>query len=118
MEFFLTLGSANDTTALKIYHLDLAEEVKVIENKAFNDYGYEYLLKEADTTLLPLRKVNSKRPYSPRQTYWLEAQRKVVETAGSLIERLLPKHIHAVTFRGFELKVALFVLASSISLLC
>jgi hypothetical protein len=30
-----------------------------------------------------------------------------------LIERLLPKHIHAVTARGFELKAALFVIAAS-----
>jgi len=45
------------------------------------------------------------------------AIRKIVETTGSLIERLLPKSIHAVTARGFELKVALFVLASSINFL-
>ncbi|MBO0611372.1 hypothetical protein [Thiothrix fructosivorans] len=48
----------------------------------------------------------------------MKTQLKVVETAGSLIERLLPKHIHAVTFWGLERKVAMFVLASSISLLC
>jgi len=34
-----------------------------------------------------------------------------------LIECLLPKHIHAVTARGFEIKVALFVLACSINYL-
>jgi hypothetical protein len=33
------------------------------------------------------------------------------------VERLLPKHIHAVTAQGFELKVGLFVLASSINAL-
>jgi hypothetical protein len=43
----------------------------------------------------------------------LACYRKVVETTGSLIAQLLPKHIHAVTPRGFELKLALFVLASS-----
>ena len=41
--------------------------------------------------------------------------RKRVETAGSLIEQLLPKSIHAVTSQGFELKVALFVIASSLN---
>jgi hypothetical protein len=41
----------------------------------------------------------------------------MVETTGSLIERLLPKSIHAVTAKGFELKVALFVLACSINFL-
>ena len=40
--------------------------------------------------------------------------RKGVETVGSMIERLLPKSIHATNAAGFELKVALFVLAASI----
>jgi hypothetical protein len=34
-----------------------------------------------------------------------------------LIERILPKTIHAVTARGFELKVFLFVLAYSLTCL-
>ncbi|MBK8799159.1 MAG: hypothetical protein IPM07_23910 [Anaerolineales bacterium] len=34
-------------------------------------------------------------------TYLLAHYRKQVETAGSQIERLLPKHIHAVTADGF-----------------
>jgi len=41
--------------------------------------------------------------------------RKRVETAGSLIAQLLPKSIHAVTPQGFALKVALFVIASSLN---
>ena len=41
--------------------------------------------------------------------------RKAIETTGSLIERLLPKHIHSVTATGFELKVGLFVLACSLN---
>jgi hypothetical protein len=34
-----------------------------------------------------------------------------------LIERMLPKTIHAVTAKGFELKVFLFVLAYSLNCL-
>jgi len=51
-------------------------------------------------------------------TYFQACIRKIVETTGSLIERLLPKSIHAVTARGFEIKVALFVLACSVNFLC
>jgi hypothetical protein len=43
--------------------------------------------------------------------------RKRIETVGSLIERMLPKTIHAVTAKGFELKVFLFVLAYSLNCL-
>ena len=41
--------------------------------------------------------------------------RKSVEATASLIERLLPRSIHAVTPQGFELKVVLFVVATSIN---
>jgi len=40
--------------------------------------------------------------------YIINHQRKIVETAFSGIAQLFPKHIHAVTSLGFELKVALF----------
>jgi hypothetical protein len=52
----------------------------------------------------------------PAYVAYLQARgRNIVETTGSLIERLLPKSIHAVTSQGFELKVMLFVLACSMS---
>jgi len=50
-------------------------------------------------------------------SYLQASIRKVVEMTGSLLERLLPKSIHAVTAKGFELKLALFVLACSINFL-
>jgi hypothetical protein len=115
VEFFLTPGSDNDTKALKMYHLDIPPGSKITGDKAYNDYDFEDLLQAADIDLTPLRKKNSKRPLPPWVTYLLSTCRKMVETTGSLIERLLPKHIHAVTASGFELKVALFVLACSLN---
>lgn len=58
-----------------------------------------------------MRKKNSKRALDPAVTYLMAKARKTIETTGSLIERLLPKHIHTVTATGFKLKVGLFVLA-------
>ncbi len=46
-----------------------------------------------------------------------DPRREDTVTEDALIEQLLPKHIHAVTPPGFELKVALFVLACSINYL-
>ena len=43
--------------------------------------------------------------------------RQRIETAASLIARRLPNTIHAVTARGFELQVFLFVWAYSIDCL-
>jgi hypothetical protein len=52
---------------------------------------------------------------APEVSFVQHYYRKMVETAGSLIEQLLPKSIHAVTSQGFELKVALFVIAYSLN---
>lgn len=117
VEFFLAPGAMNDTHALGLYNFDLPENSLVLGDKAYNDYVIEDIMKDADVILAPIRKKNSLRPFPPFFVYFQSSIRKVVETTGSLIERLLPKSIHAVTAKGFELKVALFVLASSINFL-
>jgi hypothetical protein len=82
----------------------------------YNDYEIEDLLKEVEPIhLIPMRKKNSKQALSPSVTFVQSYHRKRVETAGSLIEQLLPKSIHAVISLGFELKVVLFVIASSLN---
>lgn len=114
VEFVLTPGADGDTKVLKQLDLDLPEGSTLTGDKAYNDYAYEDLLREVGLSLIPLRKVNSKRPLEPALTYLMARARKAVETTGSLIERLLPRHIHSVTARGFELKVGCFVIACAI----
>jgi len=116
VECFLTPGNFGDVDALKSYAYELPDGSIIYADKAYNDYEIEDLLKEIEYIhLLPMRKKNSKRALSPAVTFVQSYHRKRVETAGSLIEQLLPKSIHAVTSQGFELKVALFVIASSLS---
>jgi hypothetical protein len=111
VEFFLAPGAFSDTSALARYNFDLPENAWITGDKAYNDYLIEDIMREADLQLLPLRPV-------PTFMFYLQSTvRKIVETTGSLIERLLPKSIHAVTAKGFKLKVALFVLACSINFL-
>ncbi len=86
-------------------------------DKAYNDYDVEDAINESGLRMRPIRKKISLRPFEPWIFYAQSTYRKMVEAAGSLIERLLPKHIHSVTPQGFELKVGLFVLASSINAL-
>lgn len=117
VEFFLTPGSVGDVSALKMYDLDVPEGAWITADKAYTDYAVEDVLEVAGRQLSPLRKKNSLRPKPPWVRYMQETYRKMIETTGSGIERLLPKHIHAVTAAGFELKVALFVLAASYSFL-
>jgi Transposase DDE domain len=116
IECFLTPGGFGDVDALKYYAYELPDGSIIYADKAYNDYEIEDLLKEVDhIQLIPMRKKNSKRALPPYISFVQSYHRKRVETAGSLIAQLLPKSIHAVTSQGFELKVALFVIASSLN---
>lgn len=117
VEFFLSPGADSDTAALTQFDFDLPAGAQVFADKAYTFYLVEDLLSEAGIHLIPDRKQNAKRPLPPWLRTLLRHYRNQVETAGSLIERLLPKSIHAVTAKGFELKVMLFTLASSINCL-
>ena len=114
VECVLTPGSVGDVQVLKGYAYDLPPGSVVYADKAYNDYEIEDLLAEVeDIRLLPIRKKNSKRPLSASTRFLQSYHRKQVETAGSLLMGLFPKSLHAVSAQGFELKVALFVLAYS-----
>ena len=114
VECVLTPGSISDVQVLKNYAYDLSPGSVVYADKAYNDYEIEDLLAEVEgIRLLPIRKKNSKRPLSASTRFSQSYHRKRVETAGSQLMGLFPKSLHAVSASGFELKVALFVLAYS-----
>lgn len=115
VEFFLTSGAFSDTGGLEVFDFDLPQGSVVIGDKAYNHYVVEDQWAECGIKVLPIRKKNSHRQLPPWTEYLQHHYRKMVETAGSMIERLLPKSIHATNAGGFELKVALFSLASSIN---
>ena len=116
VEMFLVPGATADVLALDVFDFDLPSQSTVYGDSAFTLYAVEDLLQEScGIDLSPMRKKNSKRPASASLAYLQAVGRKQVETAGSLIERLLPKSIHAVTAKGFMLKVFLFVVAYSFS---
>ena len=116
VEFHLAPGSYNDTAELKNLSLDLPEGSVVYGDKAYGaDYTTEDLLAEAgEVALVGQRRKNSRRPILAYVSYVLEHFRKRIETAFSAVERTLPSSIHAVTARGFETKVFLFLLALSL----
>lgn len=118
VEFLLVPGSTNDNLAFKFFDLELPQGATLYGDKEYNDYSYEDLLREAaQIELKPLRKKNSKRPFAAWIEYVQQRVRKRIETSFSQITRLFPKQIHAVTARGFELKLIWFILAFAIQLL-
>lgn len=104
--------------SLEDFEFDLPSDAIIYADRGYTDYSFEDELHECTgITLMPMRKHNAHRQF-PIWTQALQHYfRKRIETTGSLVERLLPKSIHAVSAVGFELKVALFVLAASINFL-
>lgn len=114
VEFLLSPGSVGDVSGLQGFDFDLPQGAIIIGDKAYNLYWLEDVLAEAGLNLLPVRKKNSKRPFAPWERGLQLQCRQMVETTGSLMERKLPKSIHATNAAGFELKVKLFVIGLSI----
>jgi hypothetical protein len=118
VELFLTPGSFSDVACLEDFTWDLPCDSTVYADRGYNDADFESTAqRDGKIEFQPMRRTNMKHQFPPWIRYLQHHFRKRIETMGSLIERLLPKSIHAVTPRGFELKVVLFVLAVSINCL-
>jgi Transposase DDE domain len=117
VEFSLAAGSEGDIGVFKDLQLDLPEGSIICADKAYTDYHYEDLLKEVGLHLKAQRKKNSKRPMAVWEEFLGKPIRKYIEAVFSSITNLFSKKIHAVTPRGFELKIVWFLLAFAIQCL-
>jgi hypothetical protein len=117
VEFSLAAGSEADVSVLKDLQLDLPEGSIILADKAYTDYDYEDLLEEVGLHLKAQRKKNSKRPMPMWEEFLGKPIRQYIETVFSGMTNLFSKKIHAVTPRGFELKIVWFLLAFSIQCL-
>lgn len=118
VDFLLRPGAESDVAVLKDLNFDLPTQSHGYADKIYNDDAHEALLLEAlGIYFEPLRKRNSTKDTSYLNEQYNAVIRKRIETAFSQITALFPKSIHAVTARGFELKVICFIFAFSISCL-
>ena len=114
VEVIIAPGSYHDSTIFKQLNLDLPEGSTLYADSGYTDYAYEDLINEASGfNFFVARRSNSKRPHKPWVSAFISYARKSIETTFSKITSLFPQSIHAVTKKGFELKVFLFVLAHS-----
>ena len=119
VEFCLAAASEADISLLKELSLDLPEGSIICADKGYTDYHYEEdLLKEAGGLHLKAqRKKRSKRPMPLWEEFLSKPIRQYIETVFSNLSALFSRKIHAVTPRGFELKIVCFLLAVSIQCL-
>jgi Transposase DDE domain len=111
VEFCFVPGSESDVQALKKLPITVAPESKVYGDSAYTDYTIEDDVKQADLIELMIqRKSNSKRPDEPWMRFLKLQMRKGIETTFSSLKGLFLRKIHAVTFKGFLLKILMFII--------
>lgn len=116
VEYCFTPGSWAEIDGLRQMPLDLPPGSEAYLDSGFTDYGMEDDLKQAeDLNFFVARKSNSKRPHHPSVDFLIKHHRKPIETTFSEITALFLKKIHAVTDRGFILKVILTLFAYTLT---
>ena len=114
VEVMLAPGGEADITAFRRLRLALPEGAHVFADAGYLDGHEEALLADAGLRLVAQRRRNSREPLAPWVSYIARRERKRIETVFSQVAAALGRTVHAVTPRGFELKVFLTVLAYSI----
>ena len=115
VEMLLVPASTADISALRSMDLNLPEGSTLFGDTGFLDIGFETALREeAGLNLVVPRRSNMKEQLDGCLEYVCRVSRKRVETTFSQLTERLARSIHAVTARGFELKVLLTVLAFSL----
>ncbi len=112
VEVMLAPGSEADISAFRCLPLNLPEQAHIFADAGYLDDHERALLDEsAGLRLVAARRSNCKEQLLPWVSYISKHERKRVETVFSQIVSAFGRTIHAVTPRGFELKVFLTVLA-------
>ena len=113
----MAAASEADIAVFKEMSLELPEGSIICADKGYTDYHYEDLLEEVGLHLKAQRKKGSKRPMAAWEEFLGKPVRQYIETVFGELSRLFSGKIHAVTPRGFELKIVCFLLAFSIQCL-
>jgi len=117
VEFTLAAASEADISLFKELKLELPEGAIICADKGYTDYHYEDLLEDVGLHLKAQRRKRSKREMPAWVEFLSKPIRQYIETVFSKLSAMFAGRIHAVTPRGFELKIVCFLLAFSIQCL-
>ena len=114
VEFVIKPGSKSDIKVARSFAFDIPRGSKIHADRAYTDYSFEdYLDLQRNIYFVVKKKKNAKR-HTKR---FCGKTRKIIETAFSSIIRNFARKIHAITARGFELKIVMFIFAYAMGLL-
>lgn len=112
VDFLVTAGSIHDNTALQMMDIDLPENSHLYGDAAYLNGEIKELLLEFHQLQL---KAATKKNTIVKNTWAEELEnrhfRKIIENTFSEITYKFPKKIHAVTAKGFLLKILITIIA-------
>ena len=108
-------GSAHDLEGLAIMSLNWAKGCEIIGDRAYTNYSYEDELKTEDIKLNPIRKIKESRYEGEWVEYFKKRFRRIIETAFSVINRILGIRPYAPTKEGIILKIFMSVLSYNLN---
>lgn len=112
VEFFVSEGSLHDLEGLRRMSLDLPARSTLFADKAYISKPEQELLQDAaQIRLISPKRANAKAPLSQSLLFLCHTIRQSVETAFGEISKIMPSKIHAVSPRGFLLKVNALIIA-------
>jgi len=115
IEFLVKPGSVHDLKAFKQMNINLPRESVIYADSAYISHKTEnQLFGEKKILLLAQRRSNTKHRMSKNVEKIRKRKRKKIETTFSLLQKLLPKSIHAISKKGFELKIINFIITLAI----
>lgn len=110
VEYLIKPGSMHDSKAFRAMNLAIPNRSVIYADSAYlNAKEASRLFREEKVLLIAQTKRNSKHPVPEATEKIRKKKRKMVETTFSILEKLLPRSIHAVSRRGFELKIVNFI---------
>lgn len=115
IRFCFTPGNQADAKSIARMLEGLPPESQVDADSAYTNYHLEDLYKNDFVYLRSQRKSNSKRPDNKEDARLITKKRKKVEAIISNIKKMFPKTIHAVTLKGFLIKLISFIFEAQFS---
>ena len=102
VEFSFTPGSHSDSKTLQSMPVNLPKGSVLLGDKAYTNYQFEHLLKEAcGIELIAKRRTNLRRQHSIKNEFILSKNRGYIEAVFSCITRRMPRSIEARTEKDF-----------------
>lgn len=115
VEYTFTPGASAEIDGFRQLPLDLPESSELYGDSGFTDYKHEDDLKEGQgINLRVARKKNALRKHEPWMNFLISHQRKAIEATFSQLTAMLGRKIHAVSQKGFLLKIVTLIFAHSI----